>query len=338
MQPLPPITVSPCNRRPIRCFQLLKEKSTIFESAHPFAVSEYVNEHVGTHDLSLHRDGKGTAALAHRKFGNIDLCRLAYGSQARIVSERLHDIYHLQFILKGSCRYEMQRESINLSSGQLLLINPDDPIDLTYSENCEKFILRLPTYLLDNACTENQWRKPQEGIRFKPLPYRFEDLESLLYLLNLICEEAESDFVQPQLLNHYNRVIATKMMTMLDHNVSLDKPSLTDVSFERLLHYIEENIKSDLCVEDLARQAHMSTRSIYLLFEKHAKTTPKNFIRQKKLEAVHKVLLDPKPGEFVNITALALEYGFTHLGRFAETYRETFGMLPSALLKQRSLS
>lgn len=125
---------------------------------------------------------------------------------------------------------------------------------------------------------------------------------------------------------------------MLDHNVSLDKPSLTDVSFERLLHYIEENIKSDLCVEDLARQAHMSTRSIYLLFEKHAKTTPKNFIRQKKLEAVHKVLLDPKPGEFVNITALALEYGFTHLGRFAETYRETFGMLPSALLKQRSLS
>ena len=78
----------------------------------------------------------------------------------------------------------------------------------------------------------------------------------------------------------------------------------------------------------------MSTRSIYHLFERHAKTTPKHFIRQRKLQAVHNALIDPN-SQFANITALALEYGFTHLGRFAEIYRETFGRLPSEVLKQR---
>lgn len=330
--PIAPI--DPCSGRMIRCFPFLKEKSTVFQGAHPFAVSEYVNEHVGTHGLSLRLNLGGTAALAHRKFGNIDLCRLAYGSQARVVSDRLHDIYHLQFILRGQCRYELGHSSITLQPGQLLLINPDDPIDLTYSADCEKFILRLPTYLLHNTCAEHQWQQPQGGIRFKPVPYRVEDLESLLYLLNLVCQEAESDLLQPQLLNHYSRVIATKLMTMLDHNVSLEQPTLIDVSFERLVHYIEENIKNDLCVKKLAHQAHMSTRSIYHLFEKQAKTTPKHFIRQKKLQAVHKVLMDPS-AQVPNITALALEYGFTHLGRFAEVYRETFGMLPSDALKRR---
>lgn len=316
------------------CFHFLNEKSTIFQSANPFAVSEYVNEHVGSHDLRLRQGDNASATLAHRKFGNMDLCRLTYGRQARVISDGLGDIYHLQFILQGQCRYEMHRESACIPAGHLLVINPDDPIDLTYSEDCEKFILRLPTNLLQEACVENRWLKPQEGIRFQSIPYRFQELESLLYLLTLICQEAESGLISPQLLGHYNRVIATKLMTMLRHNVSLDAPSLTGVSFERLVQYIEENIKRDLCVDELARQARMSTRSLYLLFEKHAKTTPKNFIRQKKLEAVYNALMDPAC-RFANITALALDYGFTHLGRFAENYRETFGVLPSDSLKER---
>lgn len=323
-----------CHKQSLACLQLLQHKSTVFSSAHPLAVSEYVNEHVGNHGLRLQRDGRGTAALAHRKFGSMDLCRLAYGSQARVVSDRLHGIYHLQFILSGSCRYELANESIQLLPGQLMIINPEDPVDLTYSDDCEKFILRLPAYMMESTCLENRWHKPVEGVRFSPIPYQFNNLKSLFYLLSLICQEAEAEFQQPWLLSQYNRVITTKLMTELSHNVSFEAPTLTDISFERLVDYIEKNIKSDLCVEKLAAQAYMSTRSVYMLFKKHANATPKQFIRDKKLQAVHQVLTNPECGGFVNITALALEYGFTHLGRFAETYRKTYGVLPSETLKR----
>ncbi|HSG24075.1 MAG TPA: helix-turn-helix domain-containing protein, partial [Azonexus sp.] len=37
----------------------------------------------------------------------------------------------------------------------------------------------------------------------------------------------------------------------------------------------------------------------------------------------------------LNVTAVALDYGFSHLGRFSELYKSTFGMLPSEALKER---
>lgn len=312
----------------------LKQQSNIFSDVNPFEVSYYVNQHVGSHDLHLSSSGKTGASLNHRKAGSLDLCRLNYGAQARIVSEGLPDIYHVQFILRGHCRYELYRDSINLSAGHVLLVNPDEPIDLTYSEDCEKFIVRVPSNLFNEACIEHRWFKPNERIKFNQTPYKFEEIDSLLFLLKLLCEEAESGVATPQMLQHYNRVVASKLMTMFKHNVTLETPTLQSVSFERLVQYIEDNIKRDITAEELAQYSHLSLRSLYLLFEKNANTTPRNFIRQKKLEQVYSALMDPS-SRMVNVTAVALDYGFTHLGRFSEFYKSAFGILPSESLKVR---
>ena len=318
------------------CLQFLNDKSSVFASAHPNAVSEYVNQHIGSHDIRLQSASKTDAALNHRKLGYIDLCRLTYGAQARVVSEGLDDIYHVQFILRGHCRYEMFRDSSSFSAGHVLVINPNEPLDLTYSDDCEKFILKVPASLVTEACLEHSWFKPHEGIKFSSIPYKFSELESLLYLLTVLCQEAEAGIATPQILNHYNRVVASKLMTMLKHNVSLESHTLQSVSFDRLAQFIEENIKRDITVEELAQRAHMSVRSLYMLFEKNAKTTPKNFIRQKKLERVYATLMDPAC-KVANITSVALDYGFTHLGRFSEFYKATFGKLPSDSLRERQL-
>lgn len=312
----------------------LKQESSVFAGVNPFQVSDYVNQHVGSHALRLSNNSNASASLNHRKAGSLDLCRLSYGAQARIVSEGLPDIYHVQFILRGHCRYALYRDSVSLSAGHVLLINPDEPIDLTYSEDCEKFIVRVPSTLFNEACIEHRWFKPNESIKFNQTPYKFEEIDSLLYLLKLLCEEAESGTATPQMLQHYNRVVASKLMTMFKHNVPLETPTLQSVSFERLVQYIEDNIKRDISAEELATYSHLSLRSLYMLFEKNARTTPKNFIRQKKLEQVYATLMDPS-SRMANVTAVALDYGFTHLGRFSEFYKATFGLLPSESLKAR---
>lgn len=313
----------------------LNDKSQVFSGADPFEVSDYVNQHVGNHGLKISGTGQTFACLSHRKAGSLDLCRLSYGAQARIVSPGLPDIYHLQFIMRGHCRYEQYRESLDLSAGHILLMNPEEPIDLTYSADCEKFIVKIPSTLFDDACAEHRWFKPNESIKFSQTPYKFEELESLLYLLNLLCQEAESNTATPQMLQHYNRVVTGKLMTMLKHNVSLETPTLQSVSFERLVQYIEDNIKNDITAEELAKRSHLSLRSLYLLFEKNANTTPKNYIRQKKLEHIYSTFTNPAV-QVANVTAVALDYGFTHLGRFSELYKARFGSLPSETLRARS--
>lgn len=311
----------------------LNDSSRIFSGANPFEVSDFVNRHVGSHELRMSRHHDSSASLQHRKVGALNLCRLSYGTQARIVSEGLPDIYHVQFILRGHCRYELWRDSLSLPAGHVLVINPDDPVDLTYSEDCEKFIVKIPTGMLNDACEEHRWFKPNERIKFNQVPYKFAELDSLIQLLTIVCQEAESGLATPQMLQHYNRVVSGKLMTLLKHNVCMETPAAHSVCFDRLVQYIDERIKDNLTAESLAAYSRMSLRSLYLLFERHARTTPKNYIRQKKLERVHSTLMDTTQN-IHNVTAIALDYGFTHLGRFSELYKSTFGMLPSESLRR----
>ena len=120
---------------------------------------------------------------------------------------------------------------------------------------------------------------------------------------------------------------------MLGSNVSREIFSKGNPSFERVVQFIEENLKRNISLERLAELAMMSPRSLYNLFEKHAGTTPKNYIRNRKLESIRACLSDPS-ANVRSITEIALDYGFLHLGRFAENYRNAFGELPSDTLRQ----
>jgi AraC-like DNA-binding protein len=315
----------------------LNHPSSVLCGAHPHQVSDYVNRHVGAHGLRLASAVPARSSLYHRKAGEIDLCRLNYGTRVRVVSDCLGDIYHLQFILRGHCRYEQGRDSLDVAPGHLLLINPHEPIDLTYSDDCEKFIVRVPETLFAAACAENDWRKPGERIRFNHAPYRFEDVQSLMLLLRLICEEVESGQTTPQILGHYNRVVVNKLMAMLPSNLVRQPHDAQAARFARIKAYIDANIKSELDVAALARQANLGQRALYALFESQVQMTPLQFVRARKLERVHRALTDPAC-PLANVTAVALEYGFAHLGRFSDLYRATYGVLPSQALKRRALS
>jgi AraC-like DNA-binding protein len=57
-------------------------------------------------------------------------------------------------------------------------------------------------------------------------------------------------------------------------------------------------------------------------------------VRQRKLERVHACLSDASCA-VRSVTELAMDYGFLHLGRFSEVYRQRFGELPSETFRQR---
>ena len=57
-------------------------------------------------------------------------------------------------------------------------------------------------------------------------------------------------------------------------------------------------------------------------------------MRLRKLERVHACLSDASCS-VRSVTELAMDYGFLHLGRFSETYRQRYGVLPSVTLRNR---
>ncbi len=73
--------------------RLLSERSSVFHHADPYAVSDYVNQHVGQHCIGLSRTTHPQASLSHRKFAELDLCRISYGGSVRVTSPALETIY-----------------------------------------------------------------------------------------------------------------------------------------------------------------------------------------------------------------------------------------------------
>ncbi|WP_313115905.1 AraC family transcriptional regulator [Ectopseudomonas guguanensis] len=313
--------------------RLLNEKSRLFANADPYAVSDYVNQHVGSHCIRLPSSGRPAASLSHRSFASLDLCRISYGGSVRVTSPALETIYHLQVLLQGHCLWRGHGQEHYFTPGELLLINPDDPVDLTYSDDCEKFIVKLPSQLIERACHDNHWQRPANGVRFASR-HQLQQLEGFTNLLGLVCDEAESEQSLPSVQEHYTRIIASKLLGLLGNNVSRQELAESNPSFERLVQFIDDNLKQDISLEQLAQLAHISPRSLYGLFDKHLGTTPKHYIRQRKLERVHACLSDPS-AKVRNITEVALDYGFLHLGRFSESYKSAFGELPSDTLRRR---
>ena len=60
---------------------------------------------------------------------------------------------------------------------------------------------------------------------------------------------------------------------------------------------------------------------------------PTQYVRLRRLKEVRLALRDAHPNK-VKVAEVADRFGFTQLGRFAGTYRATFGEIPSTTLER----
>jgi len=313
---------------------LLGQRSEVFNQADPHAVSVYVNQHVGSHCIQLPKASRPLAHLSHRAFAELDLCRITYGAPVRVVSPALERCFHLQVLLAGHCLWRRGREEHFLAPGELLLINPDEPVDLTYSADCEKFIVKIPVRLLTDLCEQQRWTVPSPGVRFLQNRYRLDDVQGLVSLLGMICQEAEEFEPQPLVQAHYTQIIASKLLCLMKTNVQQTQQAAPTLNFQRVAEYIERHLRQALDTDTLASLVNVSPRTLYGLFERNAQASPADYIRQRRLARVHACLSDPQC-TVRSLSELAMDYGFMHLGRFSDQYRKQFGQLPSETLRQR---
>nr|BFF26536.1 hypothetical protein GCM10025732_45010 [Glycomyces mayteni] len=90
----------------------------------------------------------------------------------------------------------------------------------------------------------------------------------------------------------------------------------------------------DWTVAELARRANTSTRALHEGFRKRLGTTPMAYLRRVRLQRANDRLHAADPGRGATVTAIAVQLGFTNLGRFAADYRRRFGEPPSTTLQR----
>jgi AraC-like DNA-binding protein len=98
-----------------------------------------------------------------------------------------------------------------------------------------------------------------------------------------------------------------------------------------VVEFIEEHADGELTPEILARVGCVSVRALHAAFQDRLGTSPMAYVRAVRLARVRDELLRSDPGA-VRVTDVAMRFGFVHLSRFAQQYRDQFGELPSVTL------
>ena len=85
-------------------------------------------------------------------------------------------------------------------------------------------------------------------------------------------------------------------------------------------------------VSDLCDAAGVSERTLQNAFREVLGMTPVAFLIRRRLHWARSALRAASPSS-ATVTKVALEWGFWSAGEFSRMYRECFGELPSATLK-----
>ncbi|ARC58366.1 HTH-type transcriptional regulator CdhR [Frondihabitans sp. 762G35] len=111
----------------------------------------------------------------------------------------------------------------------------------------------------------------------------------------------------------------------------LRKPSMakTRLALDFLQHHAHEPVTP----ADAARAAGLHTRSLQLATQRHLGVSPSTYLRNVRLDRARTELLRGDPGR-TTVGAVAREWGFGNLGRFAAAYQARFAEKPNQTLRR----
>lgn len=102
----------------------------------------------------------------------------------------------------------------------------------------------------------------------------------------------------------------------------------------KAIRYMQRNLGNRVSVAEIAAAAEVSERTLRRQFKRFLRKSPNAFHRDLRLEAADRAL--NANGHNLEVTAAALNHGFSHFGQFAAHYRQRFGKLPSETRRAKS--
>lgn len=99
------------------------------------------------------------------------------------------------------------------------------------------------------------------------------------------------------------------------------------------LEILHARADEPVSIAELARELGLGIRSLQMLFLKTFGIGPREMLNRIRLDMARERLLRAEPD--AQVTMIALDSGFTHLGRFSQAYRRAFGECPVDTLRRK---
>jgi AraC-like DNA-binding protein len=260
------------------------------------------------------------------------LIELSYGAPVKIDAGNFSGLFLMQHCSRGSCAATQEHQTAEWRPGQTVPLSADCDTQLWFDAAFVQKSVRLDVNKLEVLCARWLGHPLERPLRFALRPFS-EDLENiwrrtLPYLWSN--DEARLPLVGAAKAS-LDEFLLTLLLHQHPHNYSDEMAGPTPVPIPGLVRraerYMIENAEAPITVSDVAAELGVSLRSLQAGFRQWRATTPNLFLRQTRLQLVRDELR--RMGGETNVTAVAMRYGFSHLGRFSADYQSLFGERPS---------
>jgi AraC-like DNA-binding protein len=309
-------------------------REPVFTSRSAQETQRLMGQALVEHELDWPRGGVDTA-FYRGQVASCELYALRYGGQVEIRPQPFEDFVLVQMPLRGSATLESDGMGYSVSPGEVAILSPREQARVVWEEGCEQLILKLPRTLLDAGQSALADDLPS-GFTLAPVSRLQRPLAMRWFrLVSELLEhlpDGEASAAPSRWLQHVEQSLPLFLLShcgAAQQESSLRQPTR---QLQKIDACMREHLAQGITLAELAGAAGVSIRSLNTLCQREYGQSPMDRLRGLRLEAAREFLL-ARPHS--SVTEVALEFGFGHVGRFANYYRQRFGELPRQTVKSQ---
>ena len=314
----------------LRSDSLALRSCRLFESRDVDETRERISRVMQPHTLTpVGRSRPHRSHMDVLRMPGIAIGTIAFGEKT-IEVPPLDGYYLLIFCVSGRALLRSGNNEVTATAHRGIFVNESESLHGRFSADCEQFFVRI-----------DKRRLASYSGRRSPVVNTDIDLSDerlrpwLAALCNLAMDEQAVRLVRddPRFATTYGNLL----IQLLVHGAGVieddaDTRGASPRSVRRALAFIDAHVTEPIHLDDIAIAAGVPPRTLYEAFRRFRGVSPMRHLRNLRLDQVRHHLLDADRAG--SVTAIALEAGFGHLGRFSQDYAERFGEKPSETLRR----
>ncbi|MEU1073488.1 MULTISPECIES: AraC family transcriptional regulator [unclassified Streptomyces] len=273
------------------------------------------------------------------RLGPLTLGDLRWGTDVRM---RFGDLgaYHVDVPLSGELTWRQARTRATATARRAAVFHPEgEPTLERWNRDCRLLavkveapdLLRHLEVLLDRSVPAGTRLAPELDLTQGPGL-------SWSRMVALVVREMDNEhgaLAQPLMAARLQDALLTGLLLAAGHRYreELDKPvrAVLPGPVKRVVDAIHAHPERPYTTTELAGIGQVGVRWLQEGFRRHLGMSPMAYLRDVRMSRVHAELRQADPAR-LTVGEAAYRWGFTHLGRFADSYRTRFGELPSRTL------
>lgn len=278
--------------------------------------------------------------LVSTHLGEVTAGLLSYGRTIHLQTGETTQ-FHVNVTLEGRAASRSGREDpLMTTSGQAIVFPVGEPAQVTWSADARHLCLMATRTSLERELEQLLGRSLPKPLAFEKC-LRAEVGHLWQPAIELVCQELENPqglLALPRVTRHLEGLVLDGLLLTQPHNYQdlvhqAAAPGRAG-AIARAAELLEEQPSEPWTVVRLAHEVSLSVRALQYGFKRDFDLPPMAYLKRVRLQHARQALLRSYPAT-TTVTAVALECGFLHMGRFAASYREAFGESPSETLARR---